>query len=56
MVCQKANGICLSVFWDCKGVLMVEFVQQGTSEATSEMYFKTLKNCIGPFKTKGVEF
>jgi hypothetical protein len=31
-----------SVFWDRKGVLMVEFMQQGTT-ITSEVYCETLK-------------
>jgi hypothetical protein len=45
------------VFWDRKGVLMVEFTQQGTI-ITSEVYWETLKgkeNCVGPFRTEGVE-
>jgi histone-lysine N-methyltransferase SETMAR len=32
-----------TVFWDTKGVLMVEFKQQGTT-ITSEVYCETLKN------------
>jgi hypothetical protein len=36
--CQRA------VFWDRKGVLMVEFIQQWTS-IMSEAYYETLKNC-----------
>jgi hypothetical protein len=43
-----------AVFWDRKGVLMMEFMKQGTT-ITSEVYSETLKNCEGPFKTKGVE-
>jgi hypothetical protein len=31
-----------TVFWDRRGVLMVEFMQQGTI-ITSEVYCKTLK-------------
>jgi hypothetical protein len=31
-----------AVFWDRKGVLMVEFMQQGTT-ITSEAYYETLK-------------
>jgi hypothetical protein len=42
-----------TVFWDRTGVLMVEFMQQGTT-ITSEVYGETLKNCVGPFRTKGV--
>jgi hypothetical protein len=33
-----------TVFWDRKGVLMVEFVQKGVT-VTSQVYFETLKNC-----------
>jgi hypothetical protein len=33
-----------AVFWDRKGVLMVEFMQQGVT-LTSEVYCKTLKLC-----------
>jgi hypothetical protein len=43
-----------TVFWDRKGVLMVEFMQKGTT-LTSEVYCEVLKNSIGPFRTKGVE-
>jgi hypothetical protein len=32
-----------TVFWDSKGVLMVEFMQKGT-KITSEVYCKTLEN------------
>jgi hypothetical protein len=42
-----------AVFWDRKGVLMVEFMQQGTT-VTSEAYCGTLKNCTGPFRAKGI--
>jgi hypothetical protein len=42
------------VFWDRKGVLIVEFMQQGTT-ITPEVYCEVLKNCIRPFRTKGVE-
>jgi hypothetical protein len=31
-----------TVFWDRKGELMVEFMQQGTT-ITSEVYWETLK-------------
>jgi hypothetical protein len=31
-----------TVFWNRKGLLMVEFVQQGAA-ITSEVYFETLK-------------
>jgi hypothetical protein len=33
-----------TVFWDRKGVLMVEFMQQGTT--ISDMYCKTLKKTV----------
>jgi transposase len=36
-----------NVFWDRKGVLMVECMQKVTT-ITSEVYCKTLKNCAGP--------
>jgi hypothetical protein len=38
----SARKLMTAVFWDRKGVLMVEFVQQGTT-ITSEVYCKTLK-------------
>jgi hypothetical protein len=50
----SAGKLMATVLWDSKGVLMVEFMQQGTT-ITSQMYCETLKNCVGPFKTKGVE-
>jgi histone-lysine N-methyltransferase SETMAR len=37
----------VAVFWDRKGVLMVEFMQKGTI-ITLEVYCEALKNCIGP--------
>jgi hypothetical protein len=37
--CQKVDG---NYLLDRKGVLMVEFMQQGTT-ITSEVYFETLK-------------
>jgi hypothetical protein len=44
-----------AVFWDSKGVLMVKFMQQGIT-ITLKVFYKTQKtNCIGPFKTKGME-
>jgi hypothetical protein len=44
-----------TVFWGRKGLLMVEFMQQRTT--ISQVYRRTQKkkNCIGPFKTKGLE-
>jgi hypothetical protein len=32
---------------------MVEFVQQGIT-IMWEVYFETLKSCVGPFRRKGV--
>jgi hypothetical protein len=44
-----------TVFWDMKVVLMLEFMQQGTT-IMSEMYCETKKNLsVEPFRTKGVE-
>jgi hypothetical protein len=37
-----ARKLMATVFWDRKGVLMVEFMQQGTT-MTSEMYRETLR-------------
>jgi hypothetical protein len=37
----SARKLMATVFWDRKGVLMVEFMQQGTT-ITSEVYCKTL--------------
>jgi hypothetical protein len=37
-----ARKLMAAVFWDRKGVLMVEFMQQGIT-ITSEVYCKTLK-------------
>jgi hypothetical protein len=51
--CQHARKLMATVFCDRKGMLMMEFMQQGTT--TSEAYCETLKNCTGPFRTKGVE-
>jgi hypothetical protein len=38
----SARKLIAAVFWDMKGVLMVEFIQQGTT-IMSEVYYKTLK-------------
>jgi hypothetical protein len=53
----SARKLMATVFCDRKGVLMVQFMQQRTI-MTSEVYCKTLKNCVGPFrkKKKGVEW
>jgi hypothetical protein len=50
----SARNLMATIFWDRKGVLIVEFMQQGTT-ITSEVYCETLKSCVGPFRTKGVE-
>jgi hypothetical protein len=41
-----------AVFWDRKGVLMVEFMQQGTT-VTSEVYCETLKKLCRAIQNKG---
>jgi hypothetical protein len=41
-VCQKADA---TVFWDRKGVLMVEFIHQRAT-VTSEVYYETLKQLL----------
>jgi hypothetical protein len=43
-----------AVFWNRKGVLMVKFVEKGTTIAT-QVYCNTPKNYVGPFRTKGME-
>jgi hypothetical protein len=40
-----------AVFWDRKGVLLVEFMQQGTT-VTSEVYCETLKKMRGAIQNK----
>jgi transposase len=40
-----------TVFWDRKGVLMVEFMQQGTT-LTSEVYCETLKKLHRAIRNK----
>jgi hypothetical protein len=42
------------VFWDRKEVLMVGFMQQGTTMACIAKHTKN-KNCIWPFRTRGME-
>jgi hypothetical protein len=42
-----------TVFWDRKGVLLVEFMQREIT-VMSKAYCETLKNCVGSFRTKGV--
>jgi hypothetical protein len=40
-----------AIFWDKKGVPMMEFVQHGTT-IMSEVYCETLKNCVGSHRKK----
>jgi hypothetical protein len=49
-----ARKLMAAVFWDRKGVLMMDFMQQGIT-IMSEVYCETLKNCVGPFRGKGME-
>jgi hypothetical protein len=51
---MSARKLMTAVFWDRKGVLTVEFMQQGTT-LMSEEYCEILKKTVGPFRTKGVE-
>jgi hypothetical protein len=51
---MSARKLMAAVFWDRKGVLMVKLIKIGTT-ITSEAYCETLKNCIGPFRRKGME-
>ncbi|PNF26677.1 hypothetical protein B7P43_G04782 [Cryptotermes secundus] len=38
-----------TVFWDRNGVLMMEFIQQGTTISSQVLlYCEKLKNCVGP--------
>jgi hypothetical protein len=50
----SARTLMAAVFWVGKGVMMVESMQQWTT-ITSEVYCETLENCVGPFRTKGLE-
>jgi hypothetical protein len=43
-----------TVFWNKKGVPMVEFMQKKATIAP-EVYFEILKSYVGPFRTKGEE-
>jgi hypothetical protein len=40
-----------TVFWDRKGVLMVEFMQKRAT-VISDVYCETLKKCVGPSEQK----
>jgi hypothetical protein len=43
-----------TVFWERSGVLIVEVMQQETT-IMSEVYWKTLKNCVRQLISKGME-
>jgi hypothetical protein len=51
----SARNLMETFFWDRRGVLMLKFMQQGT-KMMSEVYRETPKNCVRPFRTKGVEY
>jgi hypothetical protein len=51
---MSARKLMATVLWDRKGVLMMELIQQGTT-ITSQVQYKTLKNCTEPFRTKGMK-
>jgi hypothetical protein len=48
-----ARKLMVALFWDRKGVLIVEFMQHGTT-VTSEVYYLN-KKCIWLFRTKHME-
>jgi hypothetical protein len=50
----SARKLMTTVFWDRIGVLIVKLIQGTTIK--SEVYCKTLKNCVGPFRTKRMEW
>jgi hypothetical protein len=47
----SARKLMATVFWDRKGVLMVDFMQQETT-ITREGYCELLKNYVGPLRKK----
>jgi transposase len=49
--CLSARKLMETDFWDRKGELMVEFMQQGAT-ISLHVYCETLKNCVGPVRTK----
>jgi hypothetical protein len=51
---MAARKLMVTVFWDRTGVLMVEFMQQGTT-IKSEVYCKILKKLYRAIIAKGVE-
>jgi hypothetical protein len=48
---MSVRKLMAAVFWDSKGVLMVEFMQQGTT-ITSELYCETLKKLCRAIQNK----
>jgi hypothetical protein len=50
----SARKLMTAVFWDRKGVLIGEFMHQKTT-VMSEVYCETLKSCIEPFRSRGME-
>jgi hypothetical protein len=52
--CRPARKLKETVFWDRKGVLMVEFMQDRTT-ITSEVYCETLKKLRKAIQKKGLE-
>jgi hypothetical protein len=48
---MSSRKLMAAVFWDKKEVLMVEFMQQGTT-VTSEVYCETLKKMCGTIQNK----
>jgi hypothetical protein len=50
----SATKLMTSVFWDRKGVLILEFMQHGTT-IISKVYCETLESFAGPFRTKGIQ-
>jgi hypothetical protein len=47
---MSARKLMAVVFWDRNILLVVEFMQQGMT-IMSEVYCKTLKNCVGPWES-----
>jgi hypothetical protein len=47
----SASKLLETVFWDRTGLLLMQFMQQGIT-IRSQIYCKTLKNFIGPFRAK----
>jgi hypothetical protein len=48
---MSVRKLMAAVFWDSKGVLMVEFMQQGTT-ITPEVYCETLKRMCRAIQNK----